>query len=93
MRSCLYEGRVFHRRSGPIKHAFEYGVAFLYLDLSEIDAVFRGGGKAPHPHSAGRHDLLSRALDRLGTARHHHPHQSRAGRHHHPAELLAEGLG
>jgi len=40
--SCLYEGRVRHRRHTPVAHEFEYGVYFLYFDLAEIDTVFRG---------------------------------------------------
>lgn len=40
--SCLYEGRVRHRRFAPVPHEFEYGVYFLYLDLAELDDVFRG---------------------------------------------------
>lgn len=40
--SAIYEGRVRHRRHGPRAHAFSYGMAQLYLDLDEMDAVFRG---------------------------------------------------
>lgn len=39
--SAVYEGRVTHRRHVPHAHAFSYGMAQLYLDLDEIDAVFR----------------------------------------------------
>ena len=42
MNSCLYEGRVRHRRRGPVEHAFAYDVFLLYLDLAELDDVFRG---------------------------------------------------
>jgi hypothetical protein len=42
MESCLYEGRVFHRRFRPVSHAFEMPLYLLYLDLAEIDRVFRG---------------------------------------------------
>lgn len=42
MNSCLYEGRIRHRRLGPAPHAFEYRVYMTYLDLSELDEVFRG---------------------------------------------------
>lgn len=40
--SAIYEGRVTHRRHAPHAHAFSYGMAQLWLDLDEIDEVFRG---------------------------------------------------
>ena len=40
--SAIYEGRVRHRRHAPRAHAFDYRIAQLYLDLDELDAVFRG---------------------------------------------------
>ena len=39
--SALYEGRVAHRRHLPTTHGFGYRMAQLYLDLDELDAVFR----------------------------------------------------
>lgn len=42
MESCLYEGRVWHRRSRPIAHGFSTPLHLLLLDLSELDEVFRG---------------------------------------------------
>ncbi|MCC6408231.1 MAG: DUF1365 domain-containing protein [Planctomycetes bacterium] len=42
MNSALYFGRVGHRRSGAPEHAFSYRVGFLYLDLAELERVFRG---------------------------------------------------
>lgn len=42
MESCLYEGHVWHRRFRPVEHAFEMPLFLLYLDLDEIDEVFRG---------------------------------------------------
>ncbi|MGV8952154.1 MAG: DUF1365 domain-containing protein [Cypionkella sp.] len=38
--SAIYEGVVQHRRHAPHPHAFSYGMAQLYLDLAELDAVF-----------------------------------------------------
>jgi len=38
--SCIYEGVVSHQRHQPHRHGFSYKVAMLYLDLSELDAVF-----------------------------------------------------
>jgi hypothetical protein len=40
--SCLYFGRLEHRRSGPVEHAFEFPLFMLYLDLAELDRVFAG---------------------------------------------------
>jgi DUF1365 family protein len=40
--SCLYEGWVRHRRREPLPHAFRYPLFMAYLDLAEVDAVFRG---------------------------------------------------
>ena len=42
MHSCLYQGRVLHRRFRPRPHEFTYNLFMLYLDLSELDEVFRG---------------------------------------------------
>lgn len=41
MHSCLYEGIVRHRRVGPPPHEFRHSLFMLYLDLAEIDEVFR----------------------------------------------------
>jgi len=42
MNSALYEGTVRHRRFAPRSHAFRYGLSLLWLDLAELDSVFRG---------------------------------------------------
>lgn len=42
MQSALYTGRLSHRRFEPVGHAFHYRVTFCWLDLAELDAVFRG---------------------------------------------------
>lgn len=42
MHSCLYFGRLRHRRFLPRPHAFRYGLFMVYLDLAELDRVFRG---------------------------------------------------
>ena len=39
--SAVYEGRVRHHRRLPTAHAFEYRMAQLYLDLDEVERVFR----------------------------------------------------
>lgn len=40
MHSCLYEGRVRHRRVSPRAHRFNYRLFYVYLDLDELDSVF-----------------------------------------------------
>lgn len=42
MQSGIYEGRVRHRRYAPLSHVFRYPLYLLYLDLAELDQVFRG---------------------------------------------------
>ncbi len=42
MHSCLYNGWVRHRRFAPRAHAFRYRLFMAYLDLTELDRVFRG---------------------------------------------------
>ncbi len=38
MNSCLYRGRVRHRRSEP-EHQFSYSTSWIYLDLDEVDQL------------------------------------------------------
>jgi hypothetical protein len=40
--SCIYLGRVRHRRFEPVEHAFAYRVFMLYLDLAELPALRSG---------------------------------------------------
>ncbi|MFO8024418.1 DUF1365 domain-containing protein [Thiohalophilus sp.] len=40
MNSCIYQGRVRHRRFAPHEHAFGYRLFMLYLDLDELPGVF-----------------------------------------------------
>lgn len=42
MESCIYEGRVRHSRTVPVLHRFRYDVFMMFLDLGELDEVFRG---------------------------------------------------
>lgn len=42
MQSAIYEGRIRHRRHHPVENAFEYELFMVYLDLDELDTVFRG---------------------------------------------------
>ncbi|MHC4959381.1 MAG: DUF1365 domain-containing protein [Planctomycetota bacterium] len=38
--SCLYDGRVRHRRIHPVRHAFTKRLFYLYLDLDELPRLF-----------------------------------------------------
>ena len=42
MHSALYIGRLRHRRFAPLPHAFAYRVCMAWIDLEELDEVFRG---------------------------------------------------
>jgi DUF1365 family protein len=39
MHSCIYVGRVQHRRFTPAVHRFRYGLNFVYLDLDELPVL------------------------------------------------------
>lgn len=39
--SAVYEGVVRHRRLAPHPHTFDYRMAQLYLDLDELDFIFK----------------------------------------------------
>ncbi|MDQ6619434.1 MAG: DUF1365 domain-containing protein [Pseudomonadota bacterium] len=41
MRSAIYHGSLRHRRFAPREHSFTYGLFLVYLDLAELDTVFR----------------------------------------------------
>jgi len=42
MHSAIYVGRLDHRRLRPVEHGFRYRLFMLYLDLAELDSVFKG---------------------------------------------------
>ena len=42
MHSALYIGRLRHRRFAPREHRFNYRLFMMYVDLAELDEVFRG---------------------------------------------------
>ena len=42
MHSALYTGRLSHHRRRPVPHSFDYPVCYAWLDLAELDEVFRG---------------------------------------------------
>lgn len=41
LNSAIYEGWIRHRRFAPREHGFSYRMFQLYLDLAELDVVFR----------------------------------------------------
>ncbi len=41
MKSCIYAGRVRHRRFSPVDHAFTYRMFMMYVDLAELPDLFR----------------------------------------------------
>ena len=43
MHSCIYVGRVQHRRFSPAEHRFRYGLNLVYLDLDELPQLLRSG--------------------------------------------------
>lgn len=42
MKSSLFVGKVRHRRFTPVRNEFTYRLFMVYLDLAELDEVFRG---------------------------------------------------
>lgn len=42
MHSAIYHGWLRHRRFAPRAHAFRYRLFLMYLDLAELDTLFRG---------------------------------------------------
>jgi uncharacterized protein len=42
MHSALYTGRLRHRRYAPRAHQFSYRLFMMYVDLAELDEIFRG---------------------------------------------------
>lgn len=41
MNSCIYSGRIKHARYQPVTNTFRYNLFMMYLDLSELDEVFK----------------------------------------------------
>ncbi len=62
MHSAIFTGRLEHRRYEPVPHAFGYRVTLLWLDLAELDGVFRGrwlwSVRRPAPARFRRADYL-----------------------------------
>lgn len=72
MHSCIYDGYVRHRRFQPLRRDFQYRIAFLFLDLAELDQVLEDlcllGGRRFSLASIFRPDHLGRRADCLDTA-------------------------
>jgi len=41
MHSAIYQGKVRHRRFQPVENVFEYRLFLMYLDLAELDYIFK----------------------------------------------------
>jgi DUF1365 family protein len=41
MKSCIYGGKLRHRRFSPVENSFEYPLTMLFLDLEEIPTLFK----------------------------------------------------
>jgi len=41
MNSCIYTGKVRHRRFTPVAHGFTYRLFMVYVDLDELPTLFR----------------------------------------------------
>jgi DUF1365 family protein len=42
LKSAIYEGTVRHARSSPRTHQFSYKVFMMYIDLAELERIFKG---------------------------------------------------
>ena len=63
MRSCLYVGEVRHERLEPFPNRFRYRLFMAYVDLTELERVFRGRWL----WGVARHTLMSfRRADHMG---------------------------
>ena len=41
MKSCIFEGRVRHRRFSPIRNAFQYRLFLMFVDFQELPALLQ----------------------------------------------------
>lgn len=41
LKSCIYRGTIRHRRRTPVNNAFKFRAYMMYVDLAELDSVFR----------------------------------------------------
>lgn len=63
LNSAIYTGSLHHRRLKPRYHDFKYNVTFYYLDLSEIEKIFKipflFGSRRPLLFGYNRSDYLA----------------------------------
>ena len=57
--SCIYEGRVWHRRNAPVAHQFQNRLFMVYLDLAELAQLVGDGRLIGDRKMAGRSFLNS----------------------------------
>lgn len=55
LRSCLYAGQVYHKRTRPVEHVLRYSVFSMLVDIGEIDDIAR----QCWPFSHNRFNLFS----------------------------------
>jgi len=41
LQSCIYRGTIRHRRQTPVKNAFKFPAYMMYVDLEELETLFR----------------------------------------------------
>lgn len=62
MHSALYTGQLRHRRFAPRAHQFSYRLFMMYVDLAELDQIFRGrwlwSARRPAPAWLRRADYI-----------------------------------
>lgn len=71
MDSCIYVGRVDHRRYRPLEHGFGYPIFMLYLDLDELSRLRSRrilGRSRMAPLSFRRQDHISNSAPTLADA-------------------------
>lgn len=60
--SCIYRGMIRHRRQGAIKNAFKFPAYMMYVDLEELNTLFRKrwfwSAKRPAPARFRRSDHM-----------------------------------
>jgi DUF1365 family protein len=94
MHSALYTGRLDHRRHLPVPHEFGYGLTLCWLDLAELDDVFRGrwfwSVRRPAPARFLRADYLGDPATPLDTAVRERVAQATGCRPAGPIRMLAQ---
>jgi DUF1365 family protein len=69
-RSALYVGHVVHSRHAPRRHVFRYRIAYLFLDLDELEEPGGGPFRGRRLWSVGRRNVAAfRREDYLGDPR------------------------